>query len=453
MSELVEQWERCSKSIQDQVSPAVWQGWLSRLSPLEHRDGSFVFSVPNATIAVKISQHYQQLIEQTISYELDEVTSVEIVVVEAPAQSQTRSEQIEAQQHRNSSAATAATLRNGDPVDPRFTFENLVVGPSNRIAFAAARTVAEQPGSSYNPLFIYGHSGLGKTHLLLAIGNYVRENYRNHKILYVTTETFLNDFVDSIRMSTTINFKRHYRDCDVLLIDDVQFMQDKEGLQEELFHTYNDLKAAGKQMVFASDRAPKSIESLEERLSSRLLAGLAVEINPPDLETRLAILRSKAEIDHHAVPDEVLEFIATNVKDNIRELEGALIRVSAFASLNKSELDLALAEQVLSDLVLSGEPRIVTADMIVEAVARTYGQSIEDIRGDRRTKDLTTARHVAIYLVRSLTEYSYPEIGRFFDRDHTTCISAERKVSGLMKEQRSIYDQVTALTLELKGGS
>ena len=447
MGELEQQWERCSKSIQDEVSPAVWQAWLARLTPLSHQGGTFSFSVPSSTIANKITGSYLQLIERTISHELDEDIVVRIEVVEEEAG--------EAADQPLAHPAAVAEARSAadNPFNPNYTFESLVVGPSNRLAAAAAKTVAEQPGSSYNPLFIYGSSGLGKTHLMQAIAHYVVENYRNHRVLYVTTETFMNDFVDSIRMSTTLNFKRHYRDCDVLLIDDVQFMQEKEQLQEELFHTYNDLKQQGKQMVFASDRAPKSIETLEERLSSRLLSGLAVEISPPELETRIAILRSKAEIDHRTVDNEVLEFIATHVKDNIRELEGALIRVSAFASLNGVDPSLELAEQVLSDLVGGRESRILTPDVIVEAVAVAYGQSVEDIKGSSRTKDLTMARHVAMYLVRLLTELSYPEIGRYFGRDHTTCMSAEKKVSGQMQEQRNVFDQVTRLERELKGGA
>ncbi len=266
-------------------------------------------------------------------------------------------------------------------LDAKFTFETFVTASSNRLAHAAAQAVAETPGRSYNPLFIYGPSGLGKTHLLHAIGNYVTENYVRRKVLYVTTETFMNDFVDSLRTSTTLAFKRRYRDCDVLLIDDVQFMERKEGLQEEFFHTYNDLKGASKQMVLTSDRPPKSIETLEDRLRSRFLSGLITEIDPPDLETRLAILRSKCMSEHHDVPDDVLEFIASHVKDNIRELEGALIRICAFAKLNHEPISLTQAEDVLSDLVLAGEPRRISPQSIIETVSASYGFSVEALCG------------------------------------------------------------------------
>ncbi len=336
-------------------------------------------------------------------------------------------------------------------LDSKFTFESFVAASSNRLAHAAAQAVAETPGRSYNPLFIYGDSGLGKTHLLHAIGNYVTENYPRRTVLYVTTETFMNDFVDSLRTSTTLAFKRRYRDCDVLLIDDVQFMERKEGLQEEFFHTYNDLKGASKQIVLTSDRPPKSIETLEDRLRSRFLSGLITEIDPPDLETRLAILRSKCLSEHQDVPQDVLEFIASHVKDNIRELEGALTRICAFAKLNNEPISLAQAEKVLSDLVLAGEPRRISPQFILETVSTTYGFSVEALCGPSRTRPLVTARQVAMYLTRELTDYSYPAIGRVFGkRDHTTVIHAVDKIAGQMQERRQIYEQVTELIQKIR---
>jgi chromosomal replication initiator protein len=355
--------------------------------------------------------------------------------------------------------APVADIRVGRDVstvqlDTKFTFETFVAASSNRLAHAAAQAVAETPGRSYNPLFIYGDSGLGKTHLLHAIGNYVTENYPRRKVLYVTTETFMNDFVDSLRTSTTLAFKRRYRDCDVLLIDDVQFMERKEGLQEEFFHTYNDLKGASKQIVLTSDRPPKSIETLEDRLRSRFLSGLITEIDPPDLETRLAILRSKCMSEHQDVPDDVLEFIASHVKDNIRELEGALIRICAFAKLNKEPISLTQAEHVLSDLVLAGEPRRISPQMILDATAASYGFTVEALCGPSRTRPLVTARQVAMYLTRELTDYSYPAIGRVFGkRDHTTVIHAVDKIAGQMQERRQIYEQVTELIQKIRAGA
>jgi chromosomal replication initiator protein len=282
----------------------------------------------------------------------------------------------------------------------------------------------------------------------------VTENYSRRKVLYVTTETFMNDFVDSLRTSTTLAFKRRYRDCDVLLIDDVQFMERKEGLQEEFFHTYNDLKGASKQIVLTSDRPPKSIETLEDRLRSRFLSGLITEIDPPDLETRLAILRSKCLSEHQDVPDDVLEFIASHVKNNIRELEGALIRICAFAKLNNEPISLTQAEHVLSDLVLAGEPRRISPQFILETTAASYGFSVDAICGPSRTRPLVTARQVAMYLTRELTDYSYPAIGRVFGkRDHTTVIHAVDKIAGQMQERRQIYEQVTELIQKIRAGS
>jgi chromosomal replication initiator protein len=272
--------------------------------------------------------------------------------------------------------------------------------------------------------------------------------------LYVTTETFMNDFVDSLRMSSTIAFKRRYRVCDVLLIDDVQFMENKEGLQEEFFHTYNDLYSAGKQIVLTSDRSPKSIETLEDRLRSRFLSGLITGVDPPDIETRLAILRSKTEMDKEDIPDDVLEFIATHVTSNIRELEGALIRVTAFASLSHEPVSLELAEKVLPDIVSQGEPRRITPQMILDATAEHYAFSIDALCGPSRTRPLVSARQVAMYLVRNLTDYSFPAIGRVFGgRDHTTVIHAVSKVADQMKERRQVYEQVTELTLRIRNGS
>ncbi len=451
---IAEVWDRCASALRGQVSDAVWQMYLSEITPVDLEGDTLVLSVPNQVVRARIVDRFLPLISESLAVEADEPLEVVIrvddrgVVPEpvqelvAPAVAPAVATRPREQQREAGSVK----------LDPRFTFETFVSASSNRLAFAAAQTVAETPGRSYNPLFIYGASGLGKTHLLHAIGNYILENYRGHRVLYVTTETFLNDYVDAIRRGqSTIAFKRHYRECDVLLIDDVQFMQNKEGLQEELFHTYNDLHQAGKQIVLTSDRPPKSIETLEDRLRSRLLSGLLAEIDPPDLETRLAILRTKAELERTFVPDEVLEFIATHVRDNIRELEGALIRVTAFANLNHEQVTMPLAERVLADIVSAGEPRLITPDMILAATAATYGFSVEELVGPRRARPLVTARHVAMYLVRTLTDYSYPAIGRVFGgRDHTTCINAVEKITGQMSERRQIYEQVTSLEIELK---
>ena len=461
MNQAGELWNRCTGSLREQVSETTWQLWLSGIEPVEFANGVFVLSVPNGLILERVETRYLPMIEDTLANEVgspvrgrlevhhqepDEPEFEEFLGV--PAQPETSRPAPLPQSTTSGRESPAVQL------DPKFVFETFVAASSNRLAHAAAQAVAETPGRSYNPLFIYGDSGLGKTHLLHAIGNYVSENFSRRKVLYVTTETFMNDFVDSLRTSTTLAFKRRYRECDVLLIDDVQFMENKEGLQEEFFHTYNDLKGASKQIVLTSDRPPKSIETLEDRLRSRFLSGLITEIDPPDLETRLAILRSKSESERQEVPDDVLEFIATHVKNNIRELEGALTRISAFAKLNKEAISLAQAERVLSDIVLAGEPRRITPQMILEATAASYGFSIDAICGPSRTRPLVTARQVAMYLVRNLTDYSYPAIARVFgNRDHTTVIHAVDKITGQMQQRRQIYEQVTELIQQVRAGT
>ena len=316
-------------------------------------------------------------------------------------------------------------------LNPRYTFDAFVIGGSNRFAHAAAQRVAETPARSYNPLFIHGESGLGKTHLLHAIGHYVRENFPASHVRYVSTETFMNEFVDAIRTNGTTAFKRRYRDCDVLLVDDIQFMEGKEALQEEFFHTFNSLYEASKQIVLSSDRHPRSIATLEDRLRSRFEWGLTTDVQPPELETRLAILRKKAEGERTFIPPDVLELIATHVRDNIRELEGAFIRVSAFASLNGEPLTRALAERVLSDIVEAGKPRQITPKLILEATSTTFGFTIDELCGTSRRRPLVNARQIGMYVFRELTDFSYPAIAREFGgRDHTTVIHAVDKISG-----------------------
>jgi chromosomal replication initiator protein len=343
-------------------------------------------------------------------------------------------------------------------LNPRYTFEDFVIGGSNRFAHAAALSVAETPARSYNPLFIYGDSGLGKSHLLQAIAHYVQQNYKHSRVRYVSTETFVTEFVDAIKTNTTGAFKRRYRDdCDVLLIDDIQFMEGKEGTQEEFFHTFNFLHQSGRQIVISSDRPPKNIKTLEDRLRSRFEWGLITDVQPPELETRLAILRKKADRERVFVPDEVLTFIATNIKDNIRELEGALNRVCAWASLNLGPgevLDPVTVERrILGYLLSSSEPRPITARSILDATALMFDFSVEDLTGQSRRRPLVTARQVAMYVFRELTDFSYPMIGREFGgRDHTTVIHAVEKITDQMHERRATYDQVTELVRIIKSG-
>ncbi|AXG78890.1 chromosomal replication initiator protein DnaA [Streptomyces paludis] len=346
----------------------------------------------------------------------------------------------------------------GEPqarLNPKYLFDTFVIGASNRFAHAAAVAVAEAPAKAYNPLFIYGESGLGKTHLLHAIGHYARSLYPGTRVRYVSSEEFTNEFINSIRDGKGDTFRKRYRDVDILLVDDIQFLASKESTQEEFFHTFNTLHNANKQIVLSSDRPPRQLITLEDRLRNRFEWGLTTDVQPPELETRIAILRKKAVQEQLNAPPEVLEFIASRISRNIRELEGALIRVTAFASLNRQPVDLGLTEIVLKDLLPGGEDSApeITAGAIMAATAAYFGLTVEDLCGSSRSRVLVTARQIAMYLCRELTDLSLPKIGaQFGGRDHTTVMHADRKIRALMAERRSIYNQVTELTNRIKNG-
>ncbi len=336
-------------------------------------------------------------------------------------------------------------------LNPKYTFETFVIGSSNRFPHAAAVAVAEAPGKAYNPLLVYGDSGLGKTHLLHAIGHYVRSLYSGAKVRYVSSEEFTNEFINAIRDDRQDRFKRRYRDVDVLLIDDIQFLEGKTQTQEEFFHTFNTLHNANKQIVLTSDRPPKRLEALEDRLRNRFEWGLITDVQPPDLETRIAILRKKAAMDRLTAPPDVLEFIASKIQTNIRELEGALIRVTAFANLNRQEVDMTLAEIVLKDLIPEGGEPEITAGLIIAQTAAYFGLSIEELTGPSRGRHLVMARQIAMYLCRELTDLSLPKIGaQFGNRDHTTVMYADRKINQLLAERRAVFNQVSELTNRVK---
>jgi chromosomal replication initiator protein len=346
----------------------------------------------------------------------------------------------------------------GEPtarLNPKYLFDTFVIGASNRFAHAAAVAVAEAPAKAYNPLFIYGESGLGKTHLLHAIGHYARSLYPGTRVRYVSSEEFTNEFINSIRDGKGDSFRKRYREMDILLVDDIQFLADKESTQEEFFHTFNTLHNANKQIVLSSDRPPKQLVTLEDRLRNRFEWGLITDVQPPELETRIAILRKKAVQEQLNAPPEVLEFIASRISRNIRELEGALIRVTAFASLNRQPVDLGLTEIVLKDLIPGGDDSTpeITSTAIMSATADYFGLTIDDLCGSSRGRQLVTARQIAMYLCRELTDLSLPKIGALFGgRDHTTVMHADRKIRNLMAERRSIYNQVTELTNRIKNG-
>ena len=335
-------------------------------------------------------------------------------------------------------------------LNARYTFESFVIGASNRFSHAAAVAVSEAPARAYNPLFIWGESGLGKTHLLHAAGNYAQRLFPGMRVKYVSTEEFTNDFINSLRDDRRVAFKRSYRDIDVLLVDDIQFIEGKEGIQEEFFHTFNTLHNANKQIVISSDRPPKGLATLEDRLRTRFEWGLITDVQPPELETRIAILRKKAQMDRLDVPDDVLELIASRIERNIRELEGALIRVTAFASLNKSPIELSLAEIVLRDLIPDSNSIQISAATIMAVPAEYFDTTVEELRGPGKTRALAQARQIAMYLCRELTDLSLPKIGQTFGRDHTTVMYADKKVRGEMAQRREVFDHVKELTARIR---
>ena len=454
-------WDSCTDAIRSQVSDIVWQMNFHSAQPLELLENELTLIVPSETIKERIEGRYREIVQDAISEAandglllrievsndeefLNESNEDEIVIKSMDSNETIISKPPEAEEKQTV---------NADLYGLRLTFDDFVVGTSNRFATAAAQAVAATPGRSYNPLFIYGDAGLGKTHLLHAIANYVRDHYPTHRVRYVSLEVFMNHFVEAIRNKTQAQFKQHYREIDVLLIDDIQFMEGKEGLQEEFFHTFNSLHQGGGQIVLSSDRPPDAITTLEDRLKSRFKMGLITDIQPPDVETRLAILRKKAEDTPGdlEISPEVLLFIAENITDNIRELEGALTRVTAYANLDQVPITEALAKTILQDLINSNQPLPITPDVILSKTSEMYGFSIDELIGGSRRRPLVTARQIAMYIFRELTELSYPAIAKEFGgRDHTTVIHAVDKISQLMAERREIYDQVTALTTAVK---
>jgi chromosomal replication initiator protein len=457
-------WDGCAGAIQSQVSDATWRTWFAGISAVGVVNGTLVLSVPNVLVRERLEGRFSGLLSDAVVDAAGanvpirfDVLSGFGVLAPQDADQPTRNEVDHLKLDTQIAAKDVSNdlhIGLGGSRASRYTFEGFVIGSSNRFAHAASLSVAEAPARAYNPLFLIGSTGLGKTHLLQAIRNYVTENFPKLHVRYVSTETFMNEFVEAIRNNTTTTFKRRYRECDVLLIDDIQFIEGKEQLQEEFFHTFNSLHEASRQLVLTSDRPPGSIATLEKRLQSRFLSGLIADIQPPELETRIAILRSKAEHERSSVPDDVLEFIASNVTDNIRELEGALIRVTAYASLNRQLLNRNLAEMVLADVISGNQPRRITAQQILAVTSEYFGFSIEELCGPSRRRPLVIARQISMYVFRDLTDFSYPAIAREFGgRDHTTVIHAVEKITALMKERRQVYEQVTQLTAKVRTGT
>ncbi|WP_084030122.1 chromosomal replication initiator protein DnaA [Mycobacterium avium subsp. hominissuis] len=468
------------------VTPLTPQqrAWLNLVRPLTIVEGFALLSVPSSFVQNEIERHLRAPITDALSRRLGQ--QIQLGVRIAPPPDDVEDALIPpAEPFPDTDAALSADdgadgepVENGEPVtdtqpgwpnyfterphaiDPavaagtslnrRYTFDTFVIGASNRFAHAAALAIAEAPARAYNPLFIWGESGLGKTHLLHAAGNYAQRLFPGMRVKYVSTEEFTNDFINSLRDDRKVAFKRSYRDVDVLLVDDIQFIEGKEGIQEEFFHTFNTLHNANKQIVISSDRPPKQLATLEDRLRTRFEWGLITDVQPPELETRIAILRKKAQMERLAVPDDVQELIASSIERNIRELEGALIRVTAFASLNKTPIDKSLAEIVLRDLIADASTMQISAATIMAATAEYFDTTVEELRGPGKTRALAQSRQIAMYLCRELTDLSLPKIGQAFGRDHTTVMYAQRKILSEMAERREVFDHVKELTTRIR---
>jgi len=429
-------WTEVSNRLRDALNESTFTTWFTDAEPIELSGERFVLAVPNDFTRTWIEDHFLDLIHAAIRETVGGERTVRLAVRELDQSQQP--EQLPA--------------RFGEGLNPKYTFDLFVIGSSNRFAHAAALAVAEAPAQAYNPLFIYGGTGLGKTHLLQAIASYIGEHSRNLSARYVTSEIFMNDFINSLRDKRIEGFKQRYRHYDVLLIDDIQFFEHKERIQEEFFHTFNSLYEAGRQIVISSDRPPRAIATLEARLRSRFEWGLITDIQAPDLETRIAILRKKVKTDAIHVPDsQVLTFIASRISTNIRELEGALTRVVAFSSLTGRPMTVELAQEVLKDVFPQGELPEVSVERIQETVVERFGISLQELTGDRRSQQIVYPRQVAMYLCRELTDSSLPKIGKKFGgRDHTTVIHATSKIAKLIQEDRSVYNLVQELTARIK---
>jgi chromosomal replication initiator protein len=435
-------WAEVSRRLQESLNESTYRTWFGEAEGDDLRDGAFSIAVPNDFTRDWIEGHFVHLIGTNVREATGRDLAIDLIVrddVTAPMAAEPKPKQRQQQQRV-------------EGMNLKYTFDSFVIGSSNRFAHAAALAVAEAPAQAYNPLFIYGGTGLGKTHLLQAVGQYVAEHTGEMAARYVTSETFMNDFINSLRDKRIEGFKQRYRTYDVLLIDDIQFLEHKERIQEEFFHTFNSLYEAGRQIVISSDRPPRELSTLEHRLRSRFEWGLITDIQPPDLETRIAILRKKVKTEGIHIPDpQLLTFIAGRVSTNIRELEGALTRVVAFSSLTGRPMSVDLAQDVLRDVFPGGDVPEVSIERIQQTVSERFGISTDELCGDKRSQNIVYPRQVAMYLSRELTDSSLPKIGREFGgRDHTTVIHATSKIARLIREDRSVYNLVQELTARVK---
>ena len=443
-----ELWSQTLDSIQNKISKPSFETWLKATEAIDMENDILIVCAPNDFARDWLESRYADLVRDT----LKEVTGGSKIGVKFVSQTQEKSHHESANEPQQPAAENGEDEKDpGSQLNPRYTFDTFVIGSGNRFAHAASLAVAEAPAKAYNPLFIYGGVGLGKTHLMHAIGHYVIEHNPSAKVVYLSSEKFTNEFINAIRDNRPDDFRNKYRNVDVLLIDDIQFLAGKEQTQEEFFHTFNTLHEESKQIVISSDRPPKEIPTLEDRLRSRFEWGLITDITPPDLETRIAILRKKAKAEGFDIPNEVMLYIANQIDSNIRELEGALIRVVAYSSLINKEITADLAAEALKDIIPSTKPKVITIQDIQRVVGQHFNIKLEDFKAKKRTKSVAFPRQIAMYLSRELTDCSLPKIGdEFGGRDHTTVIHAHEKISKLLQSDVQLQKHIKEIQEKLK---
>ncbi len=443
VSNLESIWNEALKLIKVELTEVSFNTWLKTIKPITKSDDRIILAAPNEFTKGILEGRYLNLIKNAIAQITEKEYSIQFIIP---------GEEINMNIGQSISVNNTNETNQRAQLNPKYTFDTFVIGNSNRFAHAAALAVAEAPAQAYNPLFIYGGVGLGKTHLMHAIGHYILNQNPHSKVVYVSSEKFTNELINSIRDDRNNEFREKYRNVDVLLIDDIQFIAGKESTQEEFFHTFNALHEANKQIIISSDRPPKEIPTLEDRLRSRFEWGLISDIQPPDLETRIAILKKKAKMENLNIPDDVMLYIATKIQSNIRELEGALIRIVAYSSLTNKEVTVELAEEALKDIISDTKPRKITVDLIKEVVAKEFNVKIEDFNSKKRTRAIAYPRQIAMYLTRELTDLSLPKIGdEFGGRDHTTVIHAYDKIANDIKESEDFKNRIDNLIKDIKG--
>ena len=437
---LMDLWQKTLELVRNEITDVSFDTWIKAIEPISIRGDQLYLCVPNGFTKSILESRYTSLISDAVKQVVSRTYYVTFVLTSEADKYMDKPDQPDSEENETNSL-----------LNPKYTFSTFVIGNSNRFAHAASLAVAEAPAKAYNPLFIYGGVGLGKTHLMHAIGHYILSQNKKAKVLYVTSEKFTNELINSIQTNKNVDFRNRYRNVDVLLIDDIQFIAGKESTQEEFFHTFNALHEANKQIIISSDRPPKEIPTLEDRLRSRFEWGLITDIQPPDLETRIAILKKKAELENLEVDDDVLEFIAKRIESNIRELEGALTRIMAYSSLTNSTLDVSIAEEALKDIISSRQPKKITPELIQKVVSNHYQLKMEDLKSRKRSRPIVYPRQIAMYLCREMTDLSLPKIGDLFGgRDHTTVIHACDKVATDIKEDLQMKRTINELIRQIR---